>query len=172
MLNRGSTANFTLTHSDPNTGRDATTIEIPLDASAAEVSDAIGALINCGPVRVTRGDHSSAPNGTSFAPYDGTGVGTAPLLLEWRVTFLGRRERRNLPLLGVTRLGVEQAAAMNVFEIQAGRGNGGGLGDSSRDLLSIVPAMTTPTAPTDVNLTVSKTKHTKKKEFSVTSSCF
>lgn len=154
MLNRGATANFSLTHHDPNTGRDATTVEIPLDASAAEVSDALGALVNCGPVRVTRSDHSSAPNGTSFAPYDGTGVGTAPLLLEWRVTFLGRRERRNLPLLGVNRQGVDQAASIEAFEIQAGRGNGGGIGDSSRDLLSIVPALTTPTAPTDVNLTV------------------
>jgi hypothetical protein len=148
-----SVANFTLTYRDPNTGRDATTEPLPVDASAAEVSDAIGALVNCGPVRVTRSDHSFAPDGTAAAPYDGSGVGTAALLLEWRVTFLGHRERRNVPTLVATRFGVDGAAPVAVFEVQAGRGGGG----DERALLSIVPALAAPTAPLAVNLTVVST---------------
>ena len=136
-------ANFTLTHHDPNTGREFTTAPVPIDASAAQVSDALSALINCGPVRVTRSDHSSNPNGTLARPlpYDGSGVGTAPLKIEWRVTFLGRRERRNLPLLRVERQGYPAKAPMRVFEIQAGR-----KGPGDRDQRAIVPALAAPTA--------------------------
>jgi hypothetical protein len=50
LPNGRTSANFTLTHHDPNTGRYETTSQIPIDASAAEVSDAISGLRNCGPV--------------------------------------------------------------------------------------------------------------------------
>jgi len=125
-------------------------VALPIHASAAQVSDALSALINCGPVRVTRSDFSSQPNGTLAGAYDGSGVGTSLFKLEWRVTFLGNRERRSLPLLTATRVGVVSAGRMDVFGVQSGRG-------LANQQLSIAPALAAPSVPRDVNVTVIST---------------
>jgi hypothetical protein len=102
---------------------------LALDSSAHAVSNAIGSLINCGPVRVTRHDHSAAPTrGESSIGFDDTGVAASQdLALEWRVTFIGRLERRNLPLMSasINAPGAESGVAIGVFELQAGRGFSG-----------------------------------------------
>ena len=122
----------------------------PIPPPLLKVSDALSALVNCGPVRVTRSDHSSAPNGTASGPLDGSGVGTAPFKVEWRVTFLGHKERRSLPLLTAARVGHSSHGPMSVFKVQAGRGQ-------ASDLLSIIPALSQPSVPRDVNVTVVST---------------
>ncbi len=93
------------------------------------VSNAIGSLINCGPVRVTRHDHSAAPGvGAQSVSFDNSGIAASQdLALEYRVTFVGRLERRDLPLMEAT-LNAPSAAGgvgVGVFELQSGRGFAG-----------------------------------------------
>ena len=72
-------ATFTLAYTDHSTAVTATTPALRGLATATEVGDALGALTNCGPVRVTRYDHSTDPIGAgALAPFTVSATATAP----------------------------------------------------------------------------------------------